>query len=189
MAAPTKPRRTPSGQVRIIGGLWRRSVITFSDAEALRPTPDRVRETLFNWLGQDLHGLRVLDAFSGTGALALEAASRGAAQVVALETNAVSARAIAEHAERLGGTQITVLRAEALAWLSSCQARFDVVFLDPPFAKNYYAQLSVAVPPVLTAAGRVYLEAPNPVVEFGALVLRKSMRAGAVHAHLFAPSG
>jgi 16S rRNA (guanine966-N2)-methyltransferase len=185
VAAHIKPKRAPSGQVRIIGGQWRRSVITFSDAQDLRPTPDRVRETLFNWLGQNLSGLRILDAFSGTGVLALEAASRGAAQVVALETNAHAAQAITAHAERLGGTQIKVLRADALAWLSGTTERFDVIFLDPPFSKDYYARLSEVAPLVLTDNGVVYVEAPNPVTEFGALVLRKSMRAGAVHAHLF----
>jgi 16S rRNA (guanine966-N2)-methyltransferase len=182
-ASNTKPLR---GQVRLIGGQWKRSVIAFTGTNGLRPTPDRVRETVFNWLGQDLSGLTVLDAFSGTGALALEAASRGAARVVALETNALAAQTIADHVRRLGGAQrMAVIRAEALRWMAQCSEQFDVVFLDPPFAENLYPKLAEIAPQVLKPSGALYVEAPEPLDAFGDWVQIRHARAGAVHYHLF----
>ncbi len=186
-----RPRNNTSARnsVRIIGGAWRRSVVTFADSDGLRPTPDRVRETLFNWLGQDLVGRTVLDAFAGTGALALEAASRGAARVFALDTSPSAVRMIAEHGERLGGEtvggQLTVMRADALGWLNTCGAVFDVIFLDPPFAADLYEKLALSAPQVLSPGGLLYLEAPREFASFGLLARSKYGKAGAVHYHLF----
>jgi 16S rRNA (guanine(966)-N(2))-methyltransferase RsmD len=173
--------------VRIIGGKWKRSLLRFSDADGLRPTPDRVRETVFNWLGQDLSGLRVLDAFTGTGAMALESASRGAAQIVALDTHPKAVRTVQAHAQRLGADQgFVVHHADALQFMKSSGGTFDLVFLDPPFAANLYVALESAVGHVLSEHGRVYVESPAEFATFADLIRVKHLRAGAVHAHVFA---
>ena len=127
--------RHPVGEVRIIGGLWKRSKLAVPDLPGLRPTPDRVRETVFNWLGQTLAGLRVLDLYAGSGALGLEAASRGAASVLLIEQHPRCVAAIAAAAQRLGATQVQVRAADALASaqsLARAGERFDVIFIDPP---------------------------------------------------------
>jgi len=133
-----------SGRVRIIGGRWRRRRIDLPPVEELRPTPDRVRETLFNWIADDLEGARCLDLYAGSGALGFEAASRGAARVVMVERDARAAAALRETRERLDAHEVEVVEADARAWLAGAPrapdatappdaARFDVVFLDPPF--------------------------------------------------------
>jgi 16S rRNA (guanine966-N2)-methyltransferase len=181
------PATNNRNAVRIIGGAWKRSVITFADADGLRPTPDRVRETLFNWLGQDLSGLAVLDCFAGTGALALEAASRGAARVLALDTNANAVRSIAEHAKRLKDDgRVEVRRNDAIAALRTYGATFDIIFCDPPFAADeIYRALETHAPAALKPGGFLYLESAREYETFGSLTRVKHMRAGAVHAHLF----
>lgn len=132
------------GQLRIIGGEWRSRRFSFPDAEGLRPTPDRVRETLFNWLGQDLRGLRCLDAFAGSGALGLEAASRGAAAVCLLERDPALVQALRASVQRLGAAQVRVQQADALAWMQAATpSAWDVVFLDPPFAEAAAGDKSV----------------------------------------------
>jgi 16S rRNA (guanine966-N2)-methyltransferase len=173
-------------RVRIIGGNWKRSVISFPPLEGLRPTPDRVRETVMNWLGQDLFGWQVLDCFAGTGAFALECASRGAARVVALDTQSPAVKSIAEHAARLGGADIvSALRVDAMNYLNTSGAQFDLVLCDPPFSGGYYEKLAEIAPQVLKPHGLLYLEAPQEFATFGPLVQRKHARAGAVHYHLF----
>ena len=125
------------GFVRIIGGLWKRSKLAVPARPGLRPTPDRVRETLFNWLGQDLTGLRCLDAFAGSGALGFEAASRGAVQVLLCEQDPGLAAGLRANAERLKATQIKVQRGDAIATLKGAsRGSWDLVFLDPPFGDN-----------------------------------------------------
>ena len=130
------------GQCRIIAGQWRGRKIRFHDSEGLRPTTDRIRETLFNWLQGRLAGSICLDAFAGSGALGFEAASRHAAHVVMLEKNRRGARQLAQTAAALGkGTMgegtVSVHQADALAWLAQpATQRFDIVFLDPPFASG-----------------------------------------------------
>jgi 16S rRNA (guanine966-N2)-methyltransferase len=175
-------------RVRIIGGNWKKSVISFPAIEGVRPTPDRVRETVMNWLGQDLSGWQVLDCFAGTGAFALECASRGAARVVALDTQALAVKSISEHAARLGGKDIvTALRVDAMNYLATCGAQFDLVLCDPPFSGRYYEKLAEIAPQVLKPHGVLYVEAPQEFTEFGPLVRSKHARAGAVHYHLFHP--
>ncbi len=175
------------GEVRLIGGLWKRSKLPVLDRPGLRPTPDRVRETLFNWLGQDLTGWRVLDAYAGTGALGFEAASRGAAEVLMVETDAQALRNLREVKARLGATQVQVLPADALAWLKRASAgRWDLVFLDPPFDKDVVEAALAAAAPTLADGGRVYVEAPRELSTVPAGLLRhRHLRAGSVHAHLF----
>jgi 16S rRNA (guanine966-N2)-methyltransferase len=172
--------------VRIIGGAWKKSVITFPNIEGLRPTPDRVRETVMNWLGQDFAGASVLDAFAGTGAFALECASRGAARVVALDSHALVVKTIAEHAQRLGGAErVTALRADAMHYMNTCGAVFDVAFCDPPFASSLYEKLAETAPQVLRPGGVLYVESPRELVAFGGLLRTKHGKAGLVHYHLF----
>lgn len=127
--------------VRIIGGEWRRRLLSFPDLPGLRPTPDRVRETVFNWLGQTLDGLDVLDAFAGSGAMGLEAASRGARRVMLVEKAAPAAQSLRNQARELGMSRVEVTCADALAWLMHCRDSFDVIFLDPPFASELLARI------------------------------------------------
>lgn len=124
-------------RVRLIGGKWRSRLLTFPPAAGLRPTPDRVRETLFNWLQPSLVGASCLDAFAGSGALGLEALSRGAESVVALETDRAALTALRDNATRLEAQHFALFPVDALQWLARpATQRFDIVFLDPPFASN-----------------------------------------------------
>jgi 16S rRNA (guanine966-N2)-methyltransferase len=171
--------------VRIIGGQWRRQSIVFPDSEALRPTPDRVRETLFNWLGQTLDGLCCLDLFAGSGALGFEAASRGAARVVMVEQAPKVFSALRENACKLHcGAQVELIRADALKFAPSCAGGFDVLFLDPPFKQGWLARLEAFLPRLLRADGVVYVEAGEAVTAFGDWRTVKQGRAGQVHYHL-----
>ena len=125
------------GQLRIIGGEWRSRRFSFPDAEGLRPTPDRVRETLFNWLAPYLSGARVLDPFTGSGALYLEALSRGASMALALDVNANAIASLRKHLDTLNCGHGQLLQSDALRYLDSqTPAPFDLVFLDPPFNRN-----------------------------------------------------
>ncbi|MEW8505965.1 MAG: 16S rRNA (guanine(966)-N(2))-methyltransferase RsmD [Candidatus Thiodiazotropha sp.] len=123
-------------QVRIIGGRHRGRRLHFPELPGLRPTGDRIRETLFNWLQPYIEGARCLDLFAGSGALGLEAASRGAAQVVMLDTAMAVIRQLAENKRQLELDQVQIVRADALQWLEQGAMPFDVVFLDPPFVDN-----------------------------------------------------
>ena len=170
-------------EVRLIGGHWKRSKLPVADKPGLRPTPDRVRETLFNWLGQDLTGWRCLDAFAGSGALGFEAASRGAAEVLLLERDAALVRSLQASGKRLQASQVTVVATDALAWMLRCDpGRFDLVFLDPPFDADVLLPALQLALPLVADGGFVYLESgsPLPACPDGAHVHR-SGRAGAVH--------
>lgn len=135
MAAPNNKRN----RVRIIGGDWRSRVLQFPDAPDLRPTPDRVRETLFNWLQFNIVGARCLDLFAGSGALGFEALSRGASAVTALETNSGVAGTLRENARLLGTDRLQVIQQDAIRWLDQpALQQFSVVFLDPPFTANLH---------------------------------------------------
>ncbi|MBV2134130.1 16S rRNA (guanine(966)-N(2))-methyltransferase RsmD [Pseudomonas sp. MAP12] len=140
---PSKSTRTPAasqGQLRIIGGDWRSRRLSFPDAPGLRPTPDRVRETLFNWLAPYVEGARVLDPFAGSGALLLEALSRGASRGLALELNPSAVAALRGNLELLRAGNAEVRQADALQQLQSAAAEpFDLVFLDPPFHQELLA--------------------------------------------------
>src|SRR5690606_31741912 len=126
--------RKPGNRIRIIGGDWRSRVLDFPDLPELRPTPDRVRETLFNWLQFDITGARCLDLFAGSGVLGFEALSRGAASVMAFETDTSAVRALRENASRLGARGYQLTPGSALEWLQhGTPQTFDIVFLDPPF--------------------------------------------------------
>lgn len=175
------------GDVRLIGGQWKRSKLPVADRPGLRPTPDRVRETLFNWLGQDLSDWQVLDAFAGSGALGFEAASRGACRVVMLEADPALARSLLGSARRLDAAMVTVHHGDALAWMGRCAApSFDLVLLDPPFDSPLFEPAWQAAIPLVREGGWLYLEAPAQwTLEAAGLRLHRHLRAGAVHAHLW----
>lgn len=194
-------------EVRLIGGRFKRTPLNVPAWPGLRPTPSRVRETLFNWLGQDLSGWRVLDAFAGTGALGLEAASRGASEVVLIERERVLAQHLIKTIARLGAEGAKVQTADALAWMTrSAQTtpagRFELVLLDPPFGQDLFDQALLAARSCAVVGGWLYLEADRP---FGpreqparqtqnasglstplpeGLHLQRFGQAGAVHYHL-----
>ncbi|MBQ5938789.1 16S rRNA (guanine(966)-N(2))-methyltransferase RsmD [Massilia sp. AB1] len=153
-------------QVRIIGGAWKRSLLPVVDALGLRPTPDRVRETVFNWinhqLGGDWEGVTVLDPFAGSGALGFEAASRGAASVTMIDNHGPAVRQLEANRDKLKAGNITVLRADAVTMLRDMAARgqrFDVIFLDPPYQQELLAKTLPLCPALLKEDGMVYAEA------------------------------
>ncbi|MGQ0656244.1 MAG: 16S rRNA (guanine(966)-N(2))-methyltransferase RsmD [Betaproteobacteria bacterium] len=170
--------------MRIIAGQYRGRRIAFPSRAGLRPTPDRVRETLFNWLGQWLDGQRCLDLFAGSGALGFEAASRGARSVVLVENDREVAAHLEAAREAIGAAQVEVVRADARDYLSRGGEPFDVVFLDPPFRQNAVPELLAALPPRLSSGARVYAEsgaAVEPPLPWRVL---RSDRAGQVHFQL-----
>jgi 16S rRNA (guanine966-N2)-methyltransferase len=177
-------------EVRIIGGQWKRSKLPVVDAPGLRPTPDRVRETLFNWLGQDLEGWRCLDAFAGSGALGFEAASRGAAEVTLIERDTKLVRGLRAVQERLKADVVRIEAADALAWMArTAPERFDLVFIDPPFGADLFLPALKAAIRVVVPSGFIYLEADRSfegdasLTELG-LRLHRQGKAGAVRFHL-----
>ena len=149
------------GYLRLIGGQYRSRRLPIPDHEGLRPTPDRVRETLFNWLQPVLPGAHCLDCFAGSGALGLEAASRGAAQVVMLERASPVVRQLEANVRTLGATQVQVLRADALTWLAGPGRPFDLIFLDPPYAAGLLTPACdlIARNGWVRCGSRIYLEA------------------------------
>lgn len=176
-------------EVRIIGGQWKRTKLPVADKPGLRPTPDRVRETLFNWLGQDLTGWRCLDAFAGSGALGLEAASRGAKQVLLVEQDAALVAQLKALQIKLQAQAVTVLRGDGVAVLrQQSPESLELVFLDPPFDAKLFEPALKAAGRVISAAGYIYLEAPSAWGEAQlqplGLQLYRHLKAGAVHAHL-----
>ena len=174
----------PAGRVRIVGGRWRSRLIDVPARPDLRPTPDRVRETLFNWLGQRLDGCACLDLYAGSGALGFEAASRGAARVVMVETDRAVLAALRHSRERLQAEQVEIVAGDALEYLVRPGERFDVVFLDPPFRQNALPSLLVKLPPRLRPGARVYLEAAGAVEPSAPWRELKRARAGQVNYQL-----
>jgi len=174
--------------VRIIGGAWRSRLIRFADVPDLRPTSDRVRETLFNWLGQDLTGWSCLDLFAGSGALGFEALSRGAARVVMVEKDREACRALRESAVRLGAKGLTIECGDALEFVARASERFDVIFLDPPFRRGVAREIWARLPACLADSGLVYLESDARFAASHPFVVIKHGRAGNVHYHLIGRS-
>lgn len=191
---PRKPRvpvhATPqSHEVRIIGGQWKRTKLAVADKPGLRPTPDRVRETLFNWLGQDLTGWRCIDAFAGTGVLGFEAASRGAKEVTLVEQDTALVVQLKRIQTQLQASATQIVRGDGVAALKQIDpASMDVVFLDPPFDSVLFEAALQAAGRVVALDGFVYLEAPilwtdEQLLPAG-LKVHRHLKAGAVHAHL-----
>jgi 16S rRNA (guanine966-N2)-methyltransferase len=176
----------PAHEVRIIGGRWKRSKLPVADKPGLRPTPDRVRETLFNWLGQDLSGWRCLDAFAGSGALGFEAASRGAAEVLLLERDAELALSLQAAKQRLKADALRIERAEALAWMARATPdSFDLALLDPPYDAGLLGPAVAAAARLVSSGGFLYVESRHALDEPPpGWALYRQGRAGAVHFQL-----
>jgi 16S rRNA (guanine966-N2)-methyltransferase len=167
--------------VRIIAGTWRSRQLTFPAEAGLRPTPDRVRETLFNWLGQDMTGKRCLDLFAGSGALGFEALSRDALEVVFVERSTRIREAIAANAERLGAGRIRLVAGDALEFAATTPERFDVVFVDPPYGSGLVEAALPLLPRLLAADALVYVESDRALSASQPWRRVKEDRAGAVH--------
>jgi 16S rRNA (guanine966-N2)-methyltransferase len=182
---PSPPRRSDApNQVRIIAGRWRRRVLKFPPMPGLRPTPDRVRETLFNWLGQDLSELSTLDLFAGSGALSFESLSRGAERAVAVDISDVAIAALRRNAVVLEATGLEVHRMDALTFLSAETRRFDVIYVDPPFDEQWMSRLWPYLAPRLNAGACLYVEQPRRVEPPAGWLVHSHQTAGCVHYHL-----
>lgn len=156
------PASRPPGVIRIIGGDWRGTKLSVPDRDGLRPTADRVRETLFNWLQPMLPGARALDLFAGTGALGLEAVSRGAREAVLVERDPALAEELRRIAAKLpGGDKVQVVRTDALAWLQTAPGGFDLVFVDPPFAGDLWRTSLAALDGCCADDAWLYVESPH----------------------------
>jgi 16S rRNA (guanine966-N2)-methyltransferase len=197
-----------ASSLRIIGGVWRRHLLPVAPVQGLRPTPDRVRETVFNWLGQDCSGHTVLDLFAGTGALGFEAASRGAREVVFVESNRKVAAQLQQNQQYLAGKwpaeqgPLPVFRIDnsealpALQRMAKAGQQFDLVALDPPFRSDSMKATLPALPAVLKKGGLVYAEWHEDLFADQEALCRllnqpeievvRHLKAGQVHAHLFA---
>jgi len=182
-------------RVRIIGGRYRRTPIPVADRAQLRPTPDRVRETLFNWLAPRIHdpeSIRGLDLFAGTGALGFELASRGARRVVLVERDALLVKRLLALRDRLGASEVEVIRGDAIEVARRLEpAAFDLIFVDPPYRQSLLQPALAAARDLLAPAGAIYAEAEE-ALEDGAvaalgLQIVRAGRAGRVHFHLLAP--
>jgi 16S rRNA (guanine966-N2)-methyltransferase len=184
-------RSSPRGRaarVRIIGGAWRRRWLPVADVPGLRPSADAQRETLFNWVQPRLPGARVLDLFAGTGALGLEAASRGAASVLLVEKNAVAARQLDASCTLLGAAQVTVVQGDALRFLSqgpdpAGYAPFDLVFLDPPFGQGLVQKAldRLQAGGWVTGAARIYVEQETGLPAPAGWVIERERTGGQAH--------
>ncbi|SEP85584.1 16S rRNA (guanine966-N2)-methyltransferase [Ectothiorhodospira magna] len=191
-ARPAKhPRPGAPGRLRIIGGQWRSRRLPVPDGPGLRPTPDRVRETLFNWLQPMISGARCLDLFAGSGALGFEAASRGAATVVMVERDGRVAAHLKTQVTALGAAHVEILARDGLTYLATCDDGFDLVFLDPPYGKGLLSGCLVHLsrPGLLRPGARVYLEQalsePAPELPTGWTVVKET-QAGEVLGRLVA---
>ena len=181
MQNPKRVKSQLSNQVRIIGGQYRRRLLAFPDSPGLRPTPDRVRETLFNWLGQDLPSWICLDLYAGSGALGFEAASRGATRVVMVERERAALETLQANRILLGATQVEIERADCVSWLANNQVLFDLIFLDPPFDSGLAASVLPELVRHVKPGGFVYVEQGCYIDAPEKFTLHRSGRAGKSH--------
>ncbi len=175
-------------QVRIIGGEWKRRLIPFESIEGLRPTPDRVRETLFNWLMWETAGKQVLDVCAGSGALGLEALSRGAAHCVFIEPHLKQSALLRQNLQKLQAENAQVIHKKAEVALPLLKQQFDLVFLDPPYSLHLWESLSLLLVPLLAAQAKVYVEADQPLEQLKLPAnwqLSKHTKAGQLNAGLY----
>ncbi len=177
-----------SNRVRIIGGTHRRRLIDFPEAEGLRPTPDRVRETLFNWLGQTLAGKDCLDLFAGAGALGFEAASREAKSVVMVERDDRVFKALAASAAALKMGNVELVRGDALEYAARNRRKFNVIFLDPPYKTDLLAKALGAAKDSLAEDGQVYAESGAPLEPGPEWTTWRQGKAGGVYFYLLRPA-
>ena len=171
-------------RVRIVGGAWRSRLLEVASVAGLRPTPDRVRETLFNWLGQDLDGQHCLDLFAGTGILGFEAASRGAEAVVLVERDPRALDALHKAAKTLQASQVEIVRGDAVRFAQTTPRSFDGVFLDPPYKQGWIERVQPWLDRLVKPDGWLYVESEAAVEQLGAWNIVKHGRAGQVHFHL-----
>lgn len=174
----------PKNRVRIGAGQWRSRLLRFPDIPGLRPTPDRVRETLFNWLGQELEGLSCLDLFSGTGVLGFEALSRGAKQAVMVEQAMPVYKSLLGNKTLLDAHAAEVIRMDAMQFLAANKQRFDIIFLDPPFNQGWLPKLLPALHQHLATDGALYVEAEFALQDDEGWRVLKHGKAGNVFYHL-----
>ena len=168
-------------RIRITGGEWRSRLIKVADSvKQLRPTPDRVRVTLFNWLGQDLTGLSCLDLFAGSGILGFEAASRGADLVTLVEQDQGACTVLRQNAQALGGPTLELVPADALKFANSTSRGYDLIFLDPPFRQGWIERIAPLLPRLANPGARLYIEAEHAVETLGAWRSVRQSRAGQV---------
>lgn len=172
-------------RVRIIGGLWRSRLVEFPGVAGLRPTPDRVRETLFNWIGQDLSGTNCLDLFAGSGVLGFEAASRGAQHVTLVERDAQAFAALERNAAALDASNLALRRIDARNFLRAAETRYDIVFLDPPYGHGWLELVAEPLRRVLAPGALIYAESERALPALGDWQAMKHRRAGRVHYQLF----
>ncbi|MFU8924879.1 16S rRNA (guanine(966)-N(2))-methyltransferase RsmD [Acinetobacter puyangensis] len=175
-------------QLRIIGGEFKRRQLPFATLDGLRPTPDRIRETLFNWLMWDIQGAKVLDLCAGSGALGFEALSRGAKQVVMIEPNLQQSKFLKQNIAVLKTEQVQIIQTTAQQALATLHENFDLVFLDPPYALNLWQELAEQVNPKLNKDALIYVEANQDLNTLTLPVdwkLIKNTKAGVVKAGLF----
>ncbi|MCF8198287.1 MAG: 16S rRNA (guanine(966)-N(2))-methyltransferase RsmD [Sulfuritalea sp.] len=171
-------------RIRITGGTWRSRLVHVEDTPGLRPTPDRVRETLFNWLGQDLGGLSCLDLFAGSGILGFEAASRGADYVALVERSRSAFAALKKQAENFGCPRLELFCCDALKFAPQSARRFDLLFLDPPYGQDWLARVEPLLDGLAAPNSRLYAEAEKPLQQLGQWSVVKQGRAGQVFFHL-----
>ncbi len=174
------------GKVRIIAGKWRGRKLDVIDSPGLRPTPDRVRETLFNWIQQEIVGARCLDLFAGTGALAFEALSRDASEVTLVESNPAVVESLKQHAQTLGSENHIIQRSDAIGWLLQEKNGFDIIFLDPPFHQGLIEKCCSIIieESLLNANGLVYIESEKGLVLPESWKVKKQKYAGKVQSML-----
>lgn len=183
-------------QIRIIGGIWKKSVLPVLERSGLRPTPNRARETLFNWLGQNLNHLTCIDLFAGSGALSFEAASRGAAHVTLIDNDLLTVKQLRHNQQRLQANNLTIIHGDAFKMVSSSfKETFDIVFLDPPFQLNRLPEAIALATKIVNPTGLIYAEMPysfeqSPdltqiLADNGNWYCHRHARSGMVHYHLF----
>lgn len=188
MSKKQSKNKSVQGTLRIIGGNWRGRKLGFPAVDGVRPTPDRVRETVFNWLMPVIHGSRCLDLFSGSGALGLEALSRGASDVVFIDQSREIITNLREHFKTLGTDKASAIQANATTWINNIEdasIQWDVVFLDPPFRKELLAPIlnRLVTGQLLSPDSIVYIEAEeelNPLPLPSSLKMTKHKKAGQV---------
>ncbi len=184
----TPSKKYKQNTVRIGAGSWRSRLLQFPNAEGLRPTPDRVRQTVFNWLGQDLTGKVCLDLFAGTGVMGFEALSRNAKSVVMVELAKAPFQSLLLNKEKLDATQAQFVQQDALQFLANNQQKFDVIFCDPPYQKQWLDKLLPLLGEHLSQEGLLYAEAEFKLASDARWEVIKHGKAGNVYYHLLKSS-
>ncbi|OAV10874.1 Ribosomal RNA small subunit methyltransferase D [Moraxella catarrhalis] len=197
MKKPTQKSTKSVNQVRIIGGQHKRRLLTFVDAQGLRPTPDRLKETIFNWLTGYLTDAKVLDACAGSGALGFEAVSRGAKTAILIEPNLAQAQMLKQNAKLLRlSDKLTIVSTDAISALNTMHDTFDIIFIDPPYALNLWQPIlkNLLDNALIHADSKIYLEADKPLHSIldddtsAKFTLIKSTKVGQAMAYLLTPT-